>query len=236
MPPLVISHAACAGHAPENTLTGVRAALRLGANAIEVDVQCSADGVPVLMHDLTVDRTTDGTGPVARLTLEQLRALDAGRGEPVPALAEALTLTAGNALLVAEIKEPGIEDRVAAVVRGADAVGDVMVWSFFPQALARMRQAEPLLPSGLLIAPQALPSWPQMRETALRLGLQAVSIFHHGVKEEIVCQARRSALTVYAWTADTEPDIQRLMELGVDGIVTNYPDRALALLAAHDHS
>ncbi len=109
-------------------------------------------------------------------------------------------------------------------------------WSFFPQALSGMRQVEPLLPSGLLIAPQAPPSWPQVREAALRLGLQAVSIFHQRVTEEIVRQAQRSALTVYAWTADTEPDIQRLMELGVDGIVTNYPDRALALLAAHDHS
>ncbi|MEE9285781.1 MAG: glycerophosphodiester phosphodiesterase family protein, partial [Dehalococcoidia bacterium] len=140
MSPLVISHAACAGHAPENTLAGVRAALRLGADAIEVDVQASADGVPVLMHDLTVDRTTDGTGPVANLTLEQLRALDAGRGEPVPTLAEALALTAGNILLVVEIKQPGVERRVAAVVREADALRDIMVWSFVPQALSGMRQ------------------------------------------------------------------------------------------------
>ncbi len=229
--PLVISHAACAGHAPENTLAGIRAALRLGADAIEIDVQTSADGVPVLMHDLTVDRTTGGRGAVAKLSLEELRALDAGGGEPVPTLAEVLALTAGKALLVAEIKQPGIEERLAAAVRQAGAPGDVMVWSFFPQALAAMRLAEPLLPAGLLIAPQALPSWPQMRDTALRLGVQAVSIFHQGITEEIVRQTRRSALTLYAWTADTEADIQRLIELGVDGIVTNYPDRALALLA-----
>ena len=228
--PIVISHAACAGHAPENTLAGVRAALRIGADAIEIDVQCSADGIPVLMHDLTVDRTTGGSGPVARLTLEQLRALHAGGQEPVPALAEVLALTKGSALLVAEIKQPGIEEQVAAVVREAGALGDVMVWSFFAQALAAMRQAEPLLPAGLLIAPQALPSWPQMREAALRMGLQAVSVFHLGITEEIARQARRSALTLYAWTADAEPDIQRLIELDVDGIVTNFPDRALALL------
>ncbi|GAG26499.1 unnamed protein product, partial [marine sediment metagenome] len=77
MRPLVISHAACAGHAPENTLAGIRAALEMGADAIEVDVQASADGVPVLMHDLTVDRATNGSGDLASLALEQLQALRA---------------------------------------------------------------------------------------------------------------------------------------------------------------
>ena len=244
MQPLVISHAACAGHAPENTLAGIRAALRLGADAIEIDVQASADSIPVLMHDLTVDRTTGGRGPVSQLTLDQLRGLDAGGGaqtggrspEPVPTLAEVLALTKGSALLVVEIKQPGIEEQVAAVVREAGALSDVMVWSFFAQALAAMRQAEPLLPTGLLIAPQALPSWPQMREAALRMGLQAVSVFHAGITEEIAGQARRSALTLYAWTADAEADIQRLIDLGVDGIVTNFPDRALALLGPQRRS
>jgi glycerophosphoryl diester phosphodiesterase len=83
MRPLVISHAGCAGHVPENTLAGIRAALEIGADAIEVDIQAGADGVPVLMHDLTVNRTTDGSGDLASLTPRQLRALDAG-GERVP--------------------------------------------------------------------------------------------------------------------------------------------------------
>ncbi len=231
MRPLVIAHAGCAGHAPENTLAAISAALGFGVDAIEVDVQASADGVPILMHDLTVDRTTNGAGAVAALTLDQLRALDAD-GEPVPTLAEVLPLTAGRALLVAEIKQPGIEESVAAVVRGAGALDAVMVWSFFPQALESMRRAEPALPCGLLIAPQALPNWPQLRQTALRLGLQAVSVFHLGLIPEIARQARLSSLTLYAWTADAEADIERLIDLGVDGIVTNYPDRALALLEA----
>ena len=108
MRPLVISHRACAGHAPENTLAGIRRALELGADGIEIDVQATADGVPVLMHDLTVDRTTNGHGELAKMTLAELQALDAG-GEPPPTLADVLQLTKGRALLVAEIKQPGIE-------------------------------------------------------------------------------------------------------------------------------
>jgi glycerophosphoryl diester phosphodiesterase len=227
--PLVISHAACGGHAPENTLAGIREALRLGADAIEVDVQASADGVPVLMHDLTVDRSTNGSGAVAELSLEQLRSLDAG-GEPVPTLAEGLALTAGEALLVIEIKQPGIEGHIARVVHESDALGDVMAWSFFLQALESMRMAEPRVPGGLLIAAEALPRWQQMRELAVRLGLQAVSVYFAGINEQIVAACQRSGLALYAWTADEEADIQRLIDLGVEGICTNFPDRARALL------
>ncbi len=230
MRPLVISHAACAGHAPENTLAGIRAALELGADGIEIDVQTSADGVPVLMHDLSVDRTTKGHGEVAKLSLPELRALDAG-GEPVPTLAEVLALTRGRALLVTELKRPGAEAEIAAVVREAGALSDVMAWSFFPQALETMRRAEPRLPGALLIGPQSLASWPDLRELAVRLGLQGVSVFFAGVNEGIASDCRRSGLALYTWTPDAEPEMARLIALGVDAICTNFPDRAIALLA-----
>ncbi len=229
MRPLVISHAACGGHAPVNTLAGIRKAIDFGSDAIEIDVQTTADGVPILMHDLTVDATTNGTGAVAEMTLEQIRALDAG-GEPPPTLAEVLALTKGNALLVCEIKQPGIEERLRDAVLEADALGDVMVWSFFPQALESMRHAEPRIPCALLVAPQALPEWPKMRETALRLGLQGVSVFFAGVDEKLARDCQRSGLALYTWTSDPTDAIRRLIDLGVDGICTNFPDRAVAAL------
>jgi glycerophosphoryl diester phosphodiesterase len=233
--PLVVSHAACGGHAPENTLAGVRKALELKADAIEIDVQASADGVPVLMHDLTVDRTTNGSGEVAKLSLEQLRILDAG-GEPVPTFAEVLQITRGRALLVIEIKQPGIESLIANVVREADAVSDVMVWSFFPQALTTMRAAEPRIPGALLLAADSLSRWPEARERALRLGLQGVSVFFSGVNEQLARDCKRSGLALYAWTADRPGDIVPLIELGIDGICTNFPDRAVALLHREERS
>src|SRR6266516_311988 len=109
--PLIISHAACRGSAPENTLAGVRAALAQGVDAIEVDVHASSDGVPVLIHDATLDRTTDSSGRVSERSFADLRRLDAGaqgfegrfRGERIPALAEAAELTRGRCLLIAEI-------------------------------------------------------------------------------------------------------------------------------------
>ena len=202
--PLVISHAACGGHAPENTLAGVQKALELNADAIEIDVQASADAVPVLMHDLTVDRTTNERGEVARMSLQQLRKLDAG-GEPPPTLAEVLDITRGRVLLVIEIKQPGIEKLVADVARAAAALGDVMVWSFFPEALASMRAAEPSIPASLLLAAKSLLRWPAARERALRLGLQGVSAFFTGVDQQLARECQLSGLALYAWTAD-RPD------------------------------
>ena len=225
---MVISHAACGGHAPENTLAGIRKALGFGVDAIEIDVQASADGVPVLMHDLTVDRSTNGSGEVAALSLDELHALDAG-GEPVPALAEVLELKTVT-LIVIEVKQPGIEERIAAVVREEKALADVMVWSFFPEALEGMRRAEPRIPTGLLVAARSLPHWPRMRELALQTGLQAVSLFFAGINEEIARDCQRSGLALYAWTVDSKREMSRLAELGIDGICTNFPDRAIAIL------
>ncbi len=230
MRPLVISHAACGGHAPENTLQGVRTAIELGAEAIEIDVQASSDGVPVLMHDLTVDRTTDGEGAVVDLTLDQLRALDAG-GEPVPTLAEVLDITKGKVLLVMEIKQPGIEEQLSRVVSEADAVGEVMSWSFLPKALEGMRAADPRIPYALLVAAEGVANWPAMRERALCIGAQGVRVFFAGIDERIREDCRRSGLALYSWTADQPEQIAKLIAQDVDGICSNYPDRVVAALA-----
>ena len=230
MRPLVISHAACGGHAPENTLQGVRKAIELGAEAIEIDVQASSDGVPVLMHDITVDRTTGGEGAVAELTLDQLRSLDAG-GEPVPTLAEVLDITKGNVLLVMEIKQPGIEEQVSRVVSEADAVGQVMSWSFLPKALEGMRAADPRIPCALLVSAEGVANWPAVRERALSIGAQGVSVFFPGIDQRIAEDCRRSGLALYSWTPDQPEQIAKLIAQNVDGICSNYPDRVVAALA-----
>ncbi|MGK2964024.1 MAG: glycerophosphodiester phosphodiesterase, partial [Tepidiformaceae bacterium] len=103
-PPLVIGHACAAGEAPANTLAGVRACLESGAAAMEIDVRLSADNVPVLLHDETLDRTTNLSGPVRSYSLADLQSADAGGGEHVPALAEVLDLVAGRMAVFCELK------------------------------------------------------------------------------------------------------------------------------------
>jgi glycerophosphoryl diester phosphodiesterase len=227
--PLVISHAACAGHAPENTLAGVQKAIELGAEAIEIDVQASADGTPVLMHDLTVDRTTSGAGAVSSLTLAQLKELNTN-GEPVPTLAEVLGLTVGKVLLIMEIKQPGIEASIAAAVEAAGARNEVMAWSFFPPALAGMRAADSGIPGALLVGGDLMAEWPKMRHIAIRTGLQGVSVYCDALTPEIAEDCRRSGLALYSWTADSPSQIQALIDLGADGICSNFPDRVAELL------
>lgn len=229
MRPLIISHAACGGHAPENTLAGIRKAIDLGSEAIEIDVQASADNVPMLMHDLTVDRTTKGSGAVADLSLEQLRRLDVG-GERVPTLAEVLDLTKGKVLLVMEIKQTGIEEHIARVVHEMEALDDVMAWSFFPDALEGLRTAEPKVPSALLIGGESMPKWNRIRASAVKLGVQGVSIFNPSVDETVAEDCRRRGLALYTWTPDSTREIERLVALGVDGVCSNFPDKIVAVL------
>lgn len=236
--PLVIAHAACKGHAPENTLAGIRTALRLGVDAIEIDVHCSADRVPVLMHDATVDRTTDGAGAVAGLTLAQLTAFDAGArtfdgrfaGERIPTLAETLDLTRGRCLLIVEIKAEAIEAEVANVI-GASP-DDVMVWSFRAATVARMRELAPTIPCALLSPPIDGGNPGGLFRAALTANQQGISLFHTSVDAALVRAATLRGLTVFAWTADDPADHRRLAGTGVAGVVTNVPDVLQHSLAA----
>ena len=231
--PFVIAHAACKGHAPENTLAGLRAALELGADGIEVDVHCTADGVPVLLHDPTVDRTTNGHGEVTKMTLAQVKRLDAGTrqfegrftGEPVPTLAEALDLTRGRALMVLEIKQLDIEEQVLRVMRDLGAVNDCVVHSFLPQVVARCRALEPTLPAALLTNATDVTDWAPLFAFALSLNAQGVSVFYPRVDADVVRQAHLRKLSLYTWTVNEVEDMRRLRDCGVDAITTDYPDR-----------
>ncbi len=237
--PLIISHAACKGHAPENTLAGIRAALELGSEAIEIDVHATADSVPVLLHDDTLDRTSDGHGDVRSMSLADVRRLDAGSqtfggrfaGERVPTLEEVLELTRGRALLVAEIKQREIERIVAALVRHMGAADDVMVWSFQPQIVGRMRELAPEIPCGQLWSERD-PDPVKMCAVALAQNAQAVSPNHTFVTDALVRRALRRGLRVFAWTPDEPAEIARLRDLGVDGICSNFPERVRTAVGA----
>ncbi|MCK9518886.1 MAG: hypothetical protein M0R74_07685 [Dehalococcoidia bacterium] len=238
MHPLVIGHAAAAGEAPANTLAGVRSALASGAEAMEIDVQLSADGVPVLMHDTTVDRTTSLRGSVRDYTFAELQATDAGEGEPVPSLGQVLELVAGRLTVMCELKAtPGhadqdeaLVDGVLAVIRVHEARSWAAIHSFSPDIVARSRATDPGLSAAIISPAVRGPRLERLLGATLKRNAQAVSVHHECVDRAAVLAAKRRQLCIWAWTADTPADWQRLADAGVDGIITNVPHQLRAFL------
>ena len=239
--PLVTSHAACKGHAPENTLAGIEAALRLGADAIEIDVHCTSDGVPVLIHDETVDRTTDGSGNVHEMTFDVVRTLDAGarqfvpkfHGAKIPTLAEVIDLTKGKALLQIEVKQSGIETQVADVVRTAGAIADCETHSFYPNIVRAIRTVEPRMASALLTDGRRVADWQEFFGFALSLNAQGISVYYAFATPEIVRQGQKRSLTFMTWTVDGEEDMAKMCDAGVDRSCSNFPDLVRRVVDGH---
>ncbi|MGQ5264690.1 glycerophosphodiester phosphodiesterase [Micromonospora sp. ZYX-F-536] len=226
----VIAHRGASAAAPENTLVAQEIARRGGADWIENDVQPSKDGIPFILHDSTVDRTTDGTGSIRNLTAAQIKALDAGSwfgphyvGERVPTLAEQLAdlRTRGGNLLV-EIKGRHTRDEVATiirVIREEQMMGRVFIQSFEVDALRHTYELAPELPLGLLRS--SLDADPVA--IAKDLHLTAYNPDGNALlgRPEVVAPLHAAGVAVMAWTMDSAGLWQRLERIGTDAIITN---------------
>lgn len=231
-PPAVVAHRGASSLAPENTIAAQEIARRSGADFIENDVRLSQDGVPHLMHDATVDRTTDSTGPIATLSSAQLRALDAGSwfapvfaGARVPTLTEQLAdlRTRGGNLLL-EIKRADDIQQVAAIidiVRVQEMTDRVLIQSFDPQHLRWVRTLAPDLPLGLLR--NTLDPDPVAVSRELRLALYNPAGTALEKNPGVVDQLHQAGVGVWVWTLDTAEKWDRHTRYGVDGIITNRP-------------
>ena len=236
--PLVIGHACAAGEAPANTLAGVRACIDAHADAMEIDVQLCADGVPVLMHDESVDRTTNLLGPVRALSLAALQMADAGAGEPVPTLDQVLELVAGRFTVMCELKatpgEPDYDQRLVDAVLAAIARHDARTWtavhSFNPEMVQRARATEPRVSATIISGPVEGPEIDRLLGALLKRHGQALSIEYHSIDRDLIVRAKRRQVTVWTWTPDSEEDWGPLIEAGVDGIITNVPHQLRAYL------
>lgn len=218
---LRIGHRGAAGHAPENTLASLERAIALGADLVEFDVRRSADGALVLLHDPTVDRTTNGKGKVEALPLRKLRSLDARNGERIPLLEEALACLSGRAGAMIEMKVPGIAAEVSRVVQISRFQGPVIFASFIHQELRVVRKVKNQ--SDILALFEKMPPNPGFLMNAL----QAT---HAGLALKIVSpgSVRRfqaMGIRVFVFTVDEPEDINRMRSLGVEGIISNFPDR-----------
>lgn len=237
--PLVCAHRGRSGVAPENTLAAFEEAVAIGADFLELDVRRSADGEIVCMHDAAVDRTTNGTGAVADLTLAELRALDAGSwkdqryaGERIPLLSEVLAQIAPRLVVDIEIKQRGIAPQVMELIRAADALRRVTVISFDLGDVRMAKDIEPTLACGLITSgpgegPDAVPT---LIASALGAGANFISCHHAAVTPALVRECHLAGLVLMAWTMDAPEDIARMIDLQVDALVSNYPERVLELL------
>lgn len=211
----IIAHRGNSAVLPENSMAAFRSATTLGAHMIELDVWLSREGVPVVIHDETVDRTTTGRGPVSALSLEQLRRLAIPELEDVLALPVAVNV---------EIKTAAAVQPVVDLVFGRK---DVLVSSFDLEALDFLRRLAPELPLGYLSSKSDC-------DTALERAIAAGAFSFHlprtAVSARLVERAHASKLRVLAYTVDQAAEGRRLFELGVDGIFTNDPARMLAIL------
>ncbi len=228
---ICFAHRGASGHSPENTLLAFRYAFQLGADAIECDVQLSAEGAPVIIHDATVDRTTNGTGVVAQLSLAALRQLDAGAGERIPELHEVLELCRSEGKLVnLEIKADTEEeaDKTARVVAEALESGGyldlALVSSFWLRILTTLKNAHPQIRTGTLHSGLR---WRLLNIITAARATGADAIHPHVAltSRALVQAAHAVGLQVNPWTVDAPKDIKRLISWGVDGIMTNHPDR-----------
>jgi glycerophosphoryl diester phosphodiesterase len=234
--PLIIAHRGLAHNAPENTLASVRAALELPVDGIEIDVYLSADGVPVVMHDPTVDRTTEGHGPVCSLTLAQLNELRAHIGwqernlppQPIPTLREVLQATSGRRLLCVEVKPKGIEREVLAEIRRADAVDWVWMWTFFRSIMRGFHELEPRIPAAWLCAGFVGITPEQYMEMAVDLGAAGVSVEIQDLSRNVVNAAHARGLAIYSYDKEHPEAWAQHFAWGVDAIVTDDPLPALA--------
>ncbi|HFE67270.1 MAG TPA: glycerophosphodiester phosphodiesterase [Chloroflexi bacterium] len=221
--PLIIGHRGASADAPENTLAAFALAQAQGADGVELDVQLSADGRAVIIHDTTVDRTTNGSGKVSDMTLAELQSLDAGMGQTIPTLDELFEMMGPGILYNVELKPfavdaAGLATAVADRIQAHNLESQVLVSSFNPLMVRQARQH---------LTPQTMVAhiWymKQFKYKYLLAKAEAHHPKHTLVDEAYMAWARKHGWRVHTWAADDPVEAQRLIDLGVNGLITNKP-------------
>lgn len=217
---IIISHRGCA-YEPENTLRSFEKAMDIGIDMLEFDIHATKNNQLVIIHDPKLNRTTNGTGYVKDYNLNELRQFDAGKGEKIPLLNELYDLAYGYAELNIEIKCNGIEELVVEFLTKRNAIEDTLISSFNHQALAKIKQLCPNVRTGLLV--YGVP----LNITNLLNGTKTFS--YHPDEEFIlpkhINEAHDAGCKVYVYTVNDIAQAKTLCSYGVDGLITDYPDK-----------
>ena len=233
-----VAHRGASGNYPENTLIAFQKALEIGVDEIELDLHMTKDEHLIVMHDSTVDRTTDGTGAIAELTLTEIKALDAGsvfgeqfRGERVPTWEEALDLVQGKVRLNVHLKEGGNPDghyerKVTRALREFQMV-DASILACSDESVGIFAEIDSQIECRIFRANRTPEEY--IRKSA-EMGLRTMQPGRDITTREFVQKAHAAGRVVHVFYADTPEDMRAYIEIGVDGILTNYPERLKAIL------
>lgn len=232
---LVIGHRGAAGHVAENTLGSMRRALALGADGVEFDVRGHGAEL-VVLHDATLERTTDGQGDYRALDFAALRALRTANGEGIPTLEEVLPVVADCALVNVELKDPAAADAVVDALERwyaprPAALARVLLSAFDPAATTRLGARRGRMRLGVLYANETCDA---ALERARALGAHSLHVPLAGLDPACVARAHAAALAVYVYTVNEPSEIARCHACGVDGVFSDFPDRVLAFRHAAD--
>ena len=220
VPFFTVGHRGVMGVEPENTLRSFLRAEREGLDGIELDLHLSRDGALVVMHDATVDRTTDGSGPIGGFTLAELRRLDAGEGERIPVFEEVLDAVGPDLPIQAEIKDVAAARVLAKVLRERELLHRVSVLSFHDEALAEIRGLLPQVRT-VLVAGRTGRDFP---DRARAVGAELVSLELRKLSLDAVERCQEAGIDVMAWTVNTPRDLALAQALGLVGAVTDVPE------------
>lgn len=239
--PLIVAHRGDSANAPENTLAAFRLAYENHADGIELDVMLSSDNKLVVIHDDTLQRTTNGSGSIGKIPYAALRELDAGswfdprfRGEPIPLLDEVFAELGGKFLINVELKNykspnDSLPDLVVELVKRHGLTNSVMLSSFNGRNLPRAKALAPEIRTGLLTLPGLL-GLPMRGFWGKRIGADDLNPYHRDVTPKLVQSRHQLGQKVNVWTVDAPEDLRRMQECGVDMIICNDPTHARKIL------
>lgn len=229
---LIIGHKGANKSEPENTLKSFRKAIELRADYIEFDVQASKDGEIVVIHDYEISKLTGHSGNVKEMTLDELKQLNMGEGEKIPTLQEVIMLAQGEIGLQIEIKVKDIVKKIIELLRDASLIESTIISSFIHNELLKIKKLEPEIKLGALLSERISEPRDLTRATkrVIKKNLFGVHPHFAGVNKELIEFAHNNNLKVNVWTINERSDMERLIKLGVDGIITDDIPLAKELL------
>ncbi len=214
-----VGHRGARAYEPENTVRSFKKAIEMGVDAVELDVRKTKDGEIVVIHDADVKRTTNGSGLVSDLSLNQIKSFFTDKEEKIPTLQEVFDAVDKKVTVFVELKETGFEEKVLELIKKNGLTKNVIVVSFLEDALKKVRELDSQIPTGLIYAKHKNPL-----KAALDLRAQWLVAFYRFTHTANVQKAHEDGLKVLVWTVNTAEEVAEMKKKGVDGIASDKPD------------